>query len=62
MDRKTEGLQRMLISINRLKGVQHYVPREELDHQRLYYGIAFPQQPTDRHQTSASEGASEENA
>lgn len=32
MGRKTEGLQRMLVIINRLKGMQRYVPREELEH------------------------------
>lgn len=31
MGRKIEGLQRMLIIINRLKGMQRYVPREELE-------------------------------
>lgn len=31
MGRKLEGLQRMLIIINRLKGLQRYVPREELE-------------------------------
>lgn len=31
MGRKLEGLQRMLIIINKLKGLQHYVPREELE-------------------------------
>lgn len=31
MGRKLEGLQRMLIIINKLKGLQQYVPREELE-------------------------------
>lgn len=31
MGRKLEGLQRMLIIINKLKGLQHYVSREELE-------------------------------
>ncbi len=31
MDRRTEGLQRMLVIINRLKGMQRYVSREELE-------------------------------
>lgn len=31
MGRKLEGLQRMLIIINKLKGLQRYVPREELE-------------------------------
>lgn len=31
MGRKLEGLQRMLVIINKLKGMQRYVPREELE-------------------------------
>ncbi len=31
MGRKLEGLQRMLVIINKLKGLQKYVPREELE-------------------------------
>ena len=31
MGRKLEGLQRMLVIINRLRGPQQYVPREELE-------------------------------
>lgn len=31
MGKKLEGLQRMLVIINKLKGLQHYVPQEELE-------------------------------
>ena len=31
MGKKLEGLQRMLVIINKLKGLQRYVPREELE-------------------------------
>lgn len=31
MGKKLERLQRMLVIINKLKGLQRYVPREELE-------------------------------